>query len=288
MYLNVPTHLASAVEKVCANPNALEKFEKLAVSGQIEMLPLLQSEQWQHFSTEVLQVFEQHDCAALRGFPSGYNGAALLLAALTIGESLRTYRDGKVSKHFKMSPWTLELSHTTRVGEFHTDLNTEQHPPAITAIQCLKPDPGSPDYGVTRVARLTHLLDFASRETDSSLLRFLEQDTVTMLNDRSQSSWSGKIVESGLIRYHPETIRAAARQSGKPLNRLAQDIARVDRAALSVSKTFALEEGDILIISNHRALHSRGECSVVFKNFPTDFHSRHVSVLHAVHERRRL
>ena len=152
-------------------------------------------------------MFQENDYAALRGFPSVEDGAALLVASLTIGESLRTYRDGKVIKHFKMSPWTTELSHTTREGEFHTDLNTEPHPPAITAIQCLEPDPGSPRYGITRVARLTHLLDFVDRYSDEDTKRFLREDTVTMLNDRSSANWSGRIVEADAVRYHPETIR---------------------------------------------------------------------------------
>ena len=124
----------------------------MVLSGRIETLPLFLTEHWLRFRTEIRQIFKENDYAAIRGLPSEQDGAALLLAALTIGESLRIYRDGKVSKHFKMSPWTTELSHTTRAGEFHTDLNTEPNPPAITAIQCLEPDPGTPQYGITRVA----------------------------------------------------------------------------------------------------------------------------------------
>ena len=130
--------------------DAIGSLEELVLTEQIEMLPLLLSETWLRFRTEVWQSYETHDFVAIRGFPSTHDGSALLLAALTIGESLRTYRNGKVNKHFRMSPWTTELSHTTRGGEFHTDLNTEPYPPAITAIQCLEPDPGSPQYGITR------------------------------------------------------------------------------------------------------------------------------------------
>ena len=184
-----------------------------------------------------------------------------------------------------MSPWTTELSHTTRGGEFHTDLNTEPCPPTITAIQCLEPDPGSPEFGITRIARLADLLDFVRLEDDKCTQRFLNEESITMLNDRSSSSWTGHIVEAGVIRYHPETIRAAGRRTVNSLMHLEQCIAGVERAAMSVSKPFALERGDILLISNHRALHCRGECTVNFRRFPTDFDSRRVSVLHAVRER---
>ena len=124
---------------------------------------------------------------------------------------------------------------------------------------------------ITRVARLTHLLDFVRLDDDKSTQRFLTEEPVTMLNDRSSSSWTGRIVEAGVIRYHPETIRAAGRRSVDSLRDLEQGIAGVERAALSVSKPFAMERGDILLISNHRTLHCRGECSVVFQDFPTRF-----------------
>ena len=284
-FLTAPPRLGAAVAEVCSVRDALGYLEKMVLTEQIETLPLFLSEFWLRFRTKARQLYDRDDFVAIKGFPSTPDGSALLLAALTIGESLRTYRDGKVNKHFKMSPWTTELSHTTRGGEFHTDLNTEPRPPAITAIQCLAADPGSPEFGITRIASLADLIDFVRLEDDMRTQRFLNKDSVTMLNDRSSSSWTGRIVEAGVIRYHPETIRAAGRRTGDSLMHLEQCIAGVERAAMSVSKPFALERGDILLISNHRALHCRGECTVTFRGFPTEFDSRRVSVLHAVRER---
>ena len=286
-FLTVPPQLSAAIAETCAVRDAVSYLEELVVLDRIETLPLFLSEKWRHFRTEVCQLFKENDHVILQGVPAVQDGAALLVTALTIGEFLRTYRDGKVIKHFKMSPWTTELSHTTREGEFHTDLNTEPCPPAITAIQCLEPDPGSPYYGITRVARLTHLLDFVDRDDDESTQSFLKEATVTMLNDRSSSSWSGRIVEDGAVRYHPATIRAAARRSGDSLQDIEQGIAGVARAAMSVSTPYVLQRGDILLLSNRRTLHCRGECSVVFQSYPTDFDSRRVSVLHAIRERQR-
>jgi hypothetical protein len=196
----------------------------------------------------------------------------------------RTYRGEQIIKHFKMSPWTTELSHTTREGEFHTDLNTESRPPSVTAMQCLDPDPGAPDYGVSRVVRLKDLLSFLEECNDAETLRFLTQETVTMLNDHSSSSWLGHVVEDDIIRYHPETLRAAARRSGQPAIALEDQIARVAQAALTVSEPFNLDRGDILLLANHRALHYRSECSVVFNLYPMDFTSRSVFILHANQE----
>ena len=286
MQLLASESLAAAVATTCAPPEAACRLEEMVVSGRVEALPLLRSEPWRGFRSEVRRVFEENDYAVLRGFPSVQDGAALLVAALTIGEAPRIYRGGKVIKHFKMSPWTTELSHTTRGGEFHTDLNTEPHPPAITAIQCLAPDPGSPRYGVTRIARLRDLLDFIDRERDEQSRNFLRRDAVAMLNDRSSVCWSGRMVDSDTIRYHPDTIRAAARQSGRSLQEAEQGIAGVERAAMSVAASFVMRRGDVLLLSNRRTLHARGPCTVAFRNFPTDFDSRRVAVLHAARERR--
>lgn len=284
--LVTPEPLAAAVATTCAPPNAACRLEEMVVSDRVEALILFRSEPWRRFRAEVRRVFEGNDYAVLRGFPPVQDGVALLLAAVTIGEALRTYRSGKVIKHFQMSPWTTELSHTTRGGEFHTDLNTEPHPPAITAIQCLAPDPGSPQYGVTRIARLRHLLDFLDREHDERTRHFLGQDSVAMLNDRSSVRWSGRMVEAGTIRYHPDTLRAAARRSGGSLQAVEQGIAGVEHAAMSVATSFVLQRGDILLLSNRRTLHARGPCSVVFHDFPTGFDSRRVAVLHAARERK--
>ncbi len=284
--LVAPLGIATSLDSICSSSDALETLEHLVRTNDVESLPLLSSLEWRSFSAEVRREFAARDHVVLKGLPVSTNGATLLVATLMIGMMFRTYRGGQVIKHFKMSPWTTDLSHTTREGEFHTDLNTESQPPAITAMQCFEPDPGAPQFGVNRVARLADLIAFLEECDDKSTLRFLTQDKVAMLNDRSLSGWAGRIVEKGLIRYHPETLRAATRRSGYPLPTLQQQIAAVGRAALSVSEPFTLDRGEVLLLSNHRTLHYRGECSVVFKKFPTEFLARSIFILHASEELR--
>lgn len=281
--LITPPEVATAFDSFCV-ADALETLERSACADDLEGLPLIASSEWLNFSADVRQKFAAQDHLIIRGLPVSSHGATLLLAARAIGSMFRTYRGGQIIKHFKMSPWTTELSHTTREGEFHTDLNIESCPPAITAMQCLDPDPGAPRYGINRVARLADLLAFLNEYNDAETLRFLTKETVTMLNDRSRSSWSGHVVEEGTIRYHPETLRAAARRSGHLVPALEDWIGGVERAALAVSEPFILDRGDVLLLSNHRTLHYRGECSVVFTRYPTEFVSRSVFILHANQE----
>lgn len=282
--LVAPPETAAAFESVCAPAGALETLEESARVDDLEGLPVLASREWARFSGEARRAFAARDHLVIRGLPVSAHGATLLLAAKSVASKFRTYRSGQIIKHFKMSPWTTELSHTTREGEFHTDLNTEPSPPAITAMQCLDPDPGAPIYGVSRIARIADLLAFLEESRAAETLDFLTRETVTMLNDRSQSSWSGPIVEGDTVRYHPETLRAAARRSGPLKPALEDQITGVARAALAVSEPFVMERGDVLLLSNLRTLHYRGECSVVFKSYPTEFVSRRVFILHAAEE----
>lgn len=282
--LVAPPEIAAAVDTLCMPAGALQTLEEAARADDLERLPVLASPEWASFSAQAWSAFASRDHLVIKGLAVSAHGATLLLAARSVASKFRTYRGGQIIKHFKMSPWTTELSHTTREGEFHTDLNTEPSPPAITAMQCLDPDPGSPDYGVSRIARMADLLAFLEESRDAKTLDFLTRETVTMLNDRSQASWSGLVVEGGVVRYHPETLRAAARRAARQELALEDRIGGVTRAALAVSEPFILERGDVLLLSNRRTLHYRGECSVVFKNYPSDFVSRSVFILHAAEE----
>jgi hypothetical protein len=282
--LLAPSKVATAFASICSESDALQTLEELARTNSLETLPFLESPDWQDFSHSAHAAFSNKDQLLIKGLPASAHGATLLLAARTIASAFRTYRGGQIIKHFKMSPWTTELSHTTREGEFHTDLNTESCPPAITAMQCLDPDPGAPEYGISRVARLVDLLTFLEQSKNNETLDFLTSQPVTMLNDHSSSSWSGCVVDGKMIRFHPETLRAAARRAGLSEAILEDRITPVAKAAFAVSQPLNMDRGDILLLSNHRTLHYRGECSVVFKSYPTEFVSRSVFILHATEE----
>ncbi len=282
--LLAPSKVATAFVSICSESNALQTLEELARTNSLETLPFLESPDWHDFCRSVRAAFSNKDQLLIKGLPASTHGETLLLATRTIASAFRTYRGGQIIKHFKMSPWTTELSHTTREGEFHTDLNTESCPPAITAMQCLDPDPGAPEYGISRVARVVDLLTFLRQSKSNATLDFLTNKPVTMLNDHSSSSWSGCLVDGEMIRYHPETLRAAARREGLPEAVLEDRIAAVAKAAFAVSQPLNMDRGDILLLSNHRTLHYRGECSVLFKSYPTEFISRSVFIVHATEE----
>ncbi|WP_167282680.1 TauD/TfdA family dioxygenase [Paraburkholderia sp. Cy-641] len=231
----------------------------------------------------VREAWRVNDHVVIRRLPKCPDGITGLLFASLCFTDLKRYRGGKIVKHFRMSPWTKALSHTLASGFFHTDLNTSEVPPAVTAMQCLDPDPGAPEYGQLRVARLQDLADRLWK-TDEDAAKFLLYETVTMVNETSPSGWQGAMVADGLVRFHPESLLAAQKHLGCNPASLPEHLAAIHQAALDVSAPINLEPGELLLVSNKRALHQRGACTVRFQEFPSEFQSRRVSVFHAYDE----
>ncbi|TXC79104.1 TauD/TfdA family dioxygenase [Paraburkholderia azotifigens] len=248
-----------------------------------QALPGSDSQILQRLRARIVATWGVHDHVVVRNLPSCSDGTTGLVLASLCFANLKRYRGGKIVKHFRMSPWTKALSHTLASGFFHTDLNTAEHPPAATAMQCLEADPGAPDYGQLRVARVCDLIE-RLRQRDSTVADFLLQERVTMVNEISPKGWEGSMVGEGLIRFHPESLLAAQRHFGKNPPTLEQHLAAIHQAAIEVSEPINLEPGEMLLVSNRRALHQRGACTVRFREFPSVFESRRVSVFHAYEE----
>lgn len=232
----------------------------------------------------ILDTWALHDHVVLRGLPASADGSTGLLVAMSVFAKLKPYRRGQFVKHFRMSPWTTALSHTTASGTFHTDLNTADMPPTATIMQCLNPDPDAPRHGQLRVALVNDLLAELASTGQQDALRFVANDRVTMVNETSPHGWSGTILGEGGIRFHAESLRAAQRRYGTNPPDMESCLAAINDSAIAVSTPIDLASGEILLVSNRRALHQRGGCTVRFREFPREFDSRKVAVLHALDE----
>ena len=236
---------------------------------------------WAALRQSVVTAVRRRGYAVIRGLEAD-EGRSLLIIASTLGAEFDTYGPRQIVKRFRMSPWTTALSHTIRAGEFHTDGNVSEVPPVATVIQCEQEDPGAPQFGEQRVAHLPDLLDrlrSGDRE-DTGVAALLTEVDSEMAHERSSRVWRGRLVERGTIRYHPQSLRVATMRGGGSLSTVESIIATIARAARDVSLPFHTNAGDTVLVSNRTALHYRGECSVRFVNFPTEFESRSVLVLH--------
>lgn len=277
--VELPGALSREFVELVANLGPLNLVEELALAQRLGPISL-GLPAWERYHADVATRWKAYDHVIVRGLLPAGDGATLILGALVMGGVFRTYRGNQIVKRFTMSPWTRALSHTIAEGHFHTDLNTEATPPAVTAIQCVRPDPDTPRAGELRVARLGDLIEVLEHQGAHATLRFLRDLSVTMVNDTDNGHWRGRIVENGTIRYHPETLRAGQRRRGDNPPDMEFRLAEIKQAALDASSPIHLEVGDALIVSNRRALHYRGACTVRFRAFPRDFESRSVNVLH--------
>lgn len=273
--VHVPSD-ASVVLMHALGDVTLETMEKTAIQGLA--LELENTLAWQALANQVKNVYLRHDHVVLRGLEPATDARALMAASSILGDGFLTYGEGQVVKLFAMSPWSRGLAHAGAEGFFHTDLNASPAPPALTGIQCVKPDPGAPDYGFNRVIRLDDLLNRLQTEGQEEAVAFMTDQEVEMANERSPSSWRGQIVSEGILRFHPETVRAASRRRGEAPPDTVLEV--IQRAAIAASTPISLGRGDILLFSNHRTLHYRSECSVNFICFPMEFEARQIHVLH--------
>lgn len=243
--------------------------------------PLRGDQRWITFCGAITAAIDQHGYTVVRGLNAD-EGRSLLVVSTALGASFDAYRPQQIVKRFRMSPWTNELSHTIRAGDFHTDGNVSAIPPVGTAMQCEIEDPGAPEFAEQRVAYLPHLLEHLASgdREDAEAFAFLTETETAMAHERSNEVWRGRLVQNNTIRYHPQSLRLACKRLNGRSPELESAIAAIHRAAIEVSLPFHTHPGDTVLVSNRTALHYRGACSVRFTRFPTEFESRSLFVLH--------
>jgi hypothetical protein len=280
--IELPGPLRRAIGDASALFDTIDVAEQRSLADNIAA-PLTANQDWQQLRAAADSLVRERGYVILRGLDAD-DGRSLLIAGSLMGRAFETYGGGRVVKRFRMSPWTKELSHTLEEGNFHTDGNVAEQPPVATAMQCESEDPGGDAYAELRVAHLPELLRHleADGPAGAAAISFLCREDVPMAHGRSTAQWSGRLVRGGAIRYHPESLRVANRRLGREPDRLEAMIATIHRGALEASTPFHTRPGDVLLVSNRRALHYRGACSVRFRRFPSDFETRSLFVLHRV------
>lgn len=277
-YIDLPTELSQQFERIIEN-YPLDEIEQ----NPDVFRKQLASSRWDEFCRQLYDLWQSNHWCVVRNIPNDYADGTVLVG-LALNHKFKTYRQGKIVKHFKMSPWTKDLSHTLEQGHFHTDINTADEPPQITIIQCHKPDP-TEGAGESRVAVLSDLLAELTRLEQFETLAFLTDDSIRMVDDSKAGCWQGKIVDGDTIRFHPQTLRAAVKRYKLDSETLEKQLDILYQACLKVAHVIHLEPGDALVVSNHKALHYRGECTAEYEHFPTKFNAREIFVLHLLSQK---
>lgn len=272
--------LKARIDAVASTFAAVEDAETMALTGDIAA-GLGDHDQWSEFCRLVSSTIRARGYIVVRGLQAD-EGRSLLIASRALGTTFATYGAERIVKRFRMSPWADGLSHTLKAGDFHTDGNVSRNPPGGTAMQCEVEDPGAPAYAEQRVAYLPDILErlASGSPEDVAAFEFLTESQAAMASETASGVWRGRLVQDGKIRYHPQSLRVAARRLEEQSADVEPVIAAVHRASMDVSVPFHTRPGDTVLVSNTFALHYRGECSVRFTKFPREFEARSLLVLH--------
>lgn len=272
--------LKSRIDTVASTFASVEDAEAMALTGDIAAA-LGGDELWAEFCRLVSATIRDRGYIVVRGLQAD-EGRSLLIASRALGTAFSTYGGNRIVKRFRMSPWADGLSHTLKAGDFHTDGNVSRIPPGGTAMQCEVEDPGAPKFAEQRVAYLPEILErlASGSRDDVAAFEFLTKSEAAMASETAPGVWRGRLVQNGKIRYHPQSLRVAAKRLGEQAADVEPVIAAVHRASMDVSVPYHTSPGDTVLVSNTFALHYRGECSVRFTKFPREFEARSLLVLH--------
>jgi hypothetical protein len=131
--------LKRQIDALASTFESIEDAETGALTSDI-VAPLRGDQRWTVFCDLVNSTIRNCGYIVVRGLEAD-EGRSLLIVSTAFRAAFDTYGERRIVKRFRMSPWTAELSHTIRAGDFHTDSNVSPFPPVGTAMQCEHEDP---------------------------------------------------------------------------------------------------------------------------------------------------
>lgn len=199
------------------------------------------------------------------------------LSLLSGGKLFFSKRMGGICHRFKVLPSSQNFSEQMRCGGYHTDFMFQPSPPAFIALLCLIPDPKHPFYGRNQIV---HIDDFINkmkavygvdREALAEMDIAFELPNKTIVKQPILAHLNGKMI----VKFHE--LMMSDRQPNETLSISLKD---AFHAVFSdVAYDICLDQGDLLIISNHHAFHRRSECSITFNSEVGDFMSREMATI---------
>lgn len=213
----------------------------------------------------------------VRGFGPDAVRLETELCRVSGGKLFFSARLGGYLHEFRVLPYSDNLSEQASCGGYHTDFMFQPRPPAFVALLCLHPDPKHPFYGRNQVVHRDAFL-----ERMDSVYGITEAE---LLKLRIDYSFPGRTPISLPILQRLDdqlilTLHTSLMPSGKlaafdnlPLK------AVIDAVCGEIAQDVVLDQGDLLIVSNHAALHRRSECTLAFNAAERSFISREMATV---------
>lgn len=230
-------------------------------------------------STDIQNILAKHKYLIIRNFSTDVSDA-VTLARLLSDQLFYQGEELKYVHYFETQPFQTEIfSSSLACGAFHTDFWSRTDTPNYIMIQCIEPDPRHPYYSrnqVVLVETLIEYLELLHPRITSTLLQLSLPHKVkeTLVWVKLLSLSENKL----MIRLHPKYVVENMLSSehyidGIAIHKLISDVSQ------SIAADFALNSGDVLIVSNKFCLHRRGEATVKFGEALSRWNGRKVNTL---------
>jgi hypothetical protein len=213
----------------------------------------------------------------VRGFGLDTKRLEAELCRVSGGKLFFSARLGSFVHEFRVLPYSDNLSEQPVCGGYHTDFMFQSRPPEFVALLCLRPDPKHPFYGRNQVVHRDAFL-----ERMNSIYGVTEAD---LLERKIDYSFPGRAPISLPVLQRLDdrlilTLHTSLMSTGnlpafgnRPLKMI------IDAVCNEVAHDVILGRGDLLIVSNHAALHRRSECTLAFNAADRSFASREMATV---------
>ncbi len=213
----------------------------------------------------------------VRGFGLDATRLETELCRVSGGKLFFSARLGSFVHKFRVLPHSDNLSEQAACGGYHTDFMFQPRPPEFVALLCLRPDPKHPVYGRNQVVHRDAFL-----ERMNSIYGVTQAD---LLERKIDYSFSGRApISLPVLQHLDDRLILTLHTSLMPTGNLAAFGNRplkmmIDAVCSEVAHDVILDRGDLLIVSNHAALHRRSECTLAFNANDRSFASREMATI---------
>ena len=175
-------------------------------------------------------------------------------------------RIGDICHQYSVEVSSDNFSQQMRTGGFHTDFMFQDQPPEYIALLCLQTDPKHPIYGRNQIVSMSALLERLNSGFGLSVEELLQRHLPYHFANGQHFSVALLHKANGLLqfKFHQHLVTEGKSESVIRNKTIDTYLAQLHAAMIDVAEDVCLDAGDLLVLSNHHALHRRSECSVSF------------------------
>ncbi|PST95677.1 taurine catabolism dioxygenase TauD [Photobacterium iliopiscarium] len=227
------------------------------------------------------KVIRDYGYQVIRNFGTNVDELEQVFDLISNSQLYYSERIGSICHQYSVEVSSDNFSQQMRTGGFHTDFMFQEQPPEYIALLCLETDPKHPIYGRNQVVSMSALLERLSSGFCLSIEELLQRNIPYYFANGQHFPVPllQKINGNLQFKFHQHLASDSTHESIIRNKELSIYLAQLHAAMIDVSEDICLDIGDLLVISNHHALHRRSECSVKFDSVNKVWRSRKMATL---------